>query len=151
MGGLGFLVGNLSQVVVYAPSASLAAGWYLRVFLPQQPLAVGDVVVLTIPGGTIEGEDAPLRLLKQVGAVGGDQVCWDDAAMSVCNGQGRAVYPYAPGMDRGPHVNECVVVAAHALALVGTHPRSYDSRYFGLVARRRVEFRVRPLWTWEAV
>ena len=32
--------------------------------------------------------------------------------------------------------------------MVGTHPRSFDSRYIGEVDRALVRFRVLPLWTW---
>jgi type IV secretory pathway protease TraF len=37
-----------------------------------------------------------------------------------------------------------------SLILVGTHPRSFDSRYIGVVDGHLLQFRVRPLWTWEA-
>ena len=44
----------------------------------------------------------------------------------------------------------CHTIPAGELLLVGTHPRSFDSRYIGVVDGQLLQFRVHPLWTWEA-
>src|SRR5262245_38948269 len=80
----------LSSVLVYAPSASLPKGWYVRAF-PARAVQVGDLVVLKVPASMAAA--LPLhvphaRLLKQVAALGGDMVCWETQAMAVRTAHG---------------------------------------------------------------
>ena len=63
----------------------------------------------------------------------------EDSGMSdtlIADSQGR---PLPRFTDNGP-------VPAGQLFLVGTHPRSYDSRYFGFVDAREILHQALPLW-----
>src|SRR5262249_32323414 len=140
----------LPMVLVYAPSASLPKGWYVRA-LPGRALQVGDLVVLEVPAAMASA--LPLhvphtRLLKQVAALGGDIVCWETQAMAVRTAQGTVRYPFHPEGPAGRPPDGCTVLDAETLVMVGTHPRSFDSRYVGAVPVCLVRFRVVPLWTW---
>ena len=155
LSGLVFLVygvcHTIPKVVVYAPSSSLAKGWYLRDPDPR-PIAVGDIVAVHMPPSVAsipEVEGLPPRLLKHVGAVQGDRVCWDAGGMTVWTNQGVALYPYHRESVRYSQQYTCVAVPDGQLVLVGTHPRSFDSRYIGMVDGALLDFRVFPFWTWE--
>lgn len=142
----------MPSLLVYAPSASLPKGWYIR-DVTQRPLATGDLVVVTMPEQlwtVIEGQRLPHRLLKHVAAGVGDQVCWETDAMTVSTAMGAAVYPYHVEALRMQQPQGCHTITAGELLLVGTHPRSFDSRYIGVVDGQLLQFRVHPLWTWEA-
>jgi type IV secretory pathway protease TraF len=140
------------HVLVYAPSASLPKGWYVRAF-PARPLTVGDLVVLTVPASmdaAVPQEVPQRRLLKSVAAVEGDTVCWEQGAMVRATPAGAVQYPLHPDVPVAAHPSGCQTLEAEHLVIVGTHPRSMDSRYVGPVPARLVQFRVVPLWTWEA-
>ena len=137
-------------VLIYAPSASLPKGWYVRAF-PARTVQVSDLVVLDVPASMAPYMplDVPhTRLLKQVAALGGDTVCWELRAMTITTPQGTARYPLHP---EGPALRQpdgCHALGADTLVIVGTHPRSFDSRYVGTMPLSLVRFRVVPLWTW---
>jgi type IV secretory pathway protease TraF len=140
----------LPAVLVYAPSASLPKGWYVRAF-PGRALQVGDLVVLEVPASMAASVplDVPhRRLLKHVAALGGDTVCWAQDAMVVRTLQGTARYPFHPDGPMGTHPNGCHTLETESVVIIGTHPRSFDSRYVGAVPVSLVRFRVWPLWTW---
>ena len=140
----------LPAVLVYAPSASLPKGWYVRAF-PARTITVGDLVVLEMPASMAAYVplDVPhSRLLKHVAALGGDTVCWERDAMVSSTPQGTVRYPLRPDMPTTAHPAGCHTLEAESMVIVGTHPRSFDSRYVGAVPVRLVRFRVVPLWTW---
>ena len=142
----------LPHLAVYAPSASLQKGWYLRDF-GDRDIAVGDVIVLHMPAGVMTAETIggqPRRLLKQIAALPDDMVCWDAHAMTVVTHQGTVRYPYHPDKGGLRPPETCLAVLWGDVVVVGTHPRSFDSRYFGIVPWTLFQFRVKPLWTWEA-
>lgn len=145
------LAGTLSAVsaqLVVNATPSLPRGLYWRV--PATALTVGDVVEVTAPDpwlGRVSQLPEALRqglLLKQVAATAGQQVCWTPEAMTVPTRVAR--WPLWPGL--APAATRCQVLGPDDLALVGTHPRSFDSRYGSLVDRRRVRYRVVPVLTW---
>jgi type IV secretory pathway protease TraF len=143
---------TLPALVVYAPSASLPKGWYVRDFATRD-IAIGDMVVVEMPREmwtTPEVTGRPPRLLKHVAAGPGDRVCWDADGMTVVTARGTAIYPYHAEKSGLRRRDSCLTVPMAHLILVGTHPRSFDSRYIGVIDRHLLQFRVVPLWTWEA-
>jgi type IV secretory pathway protease TraF len=156
--GVGLLLGYtglqaLPSVLVYVPSPSLPKGWYVRAWR-QAPLAVGDLVVLTVPASMrpwMPVDLAAPRLLKQIAAVGGMEVCWGPTGMMIPTPSGP--WMAYPQHAEGPasRVEEgCRVLGEEELVVIGTHPRSVDSRHIGPVARALVQWQAWPVWTWEA-
>jgi type IV secretory pathway protease TraF len=91
------------------------------------------------------------RLLKQVAAVGGMQVCWGPKAMTIATTGGPWLeYPLHAEAPAGRAEEGCRVLDEEDLVVVGTHERSVDSRQIGPVARQLVQWRAWPVWTWEA-
>ena len=137
-------------------TASLPPGWYWCV--PQHdlaPLAPDTLTLFTPTVKTIETVRAVVpTLLVQVpwmkrtlGQVG-DIVCATGDTITVNNVQVatrplRAQYPFPP-------LEQCWKLGPDDLFVVGEHPKSIDSRYFGLVPRVSIHATCTPLWTWEA-
>jgi type IV secretory pathway protease TraF len=70
--------------------------------------------------------------------------------MTVVTTRGTVSYPYHAAKIGMRRPDACLTVPLEHLILVGTHPRSFDSRYIGMVDGHLLQFRVWPLWTWEA-
>ena len=71
--------------------------------------------------------------------------------MTVVTARGTAAIPIMPRRSRMRQPRRLPSRSRRTTCiLVGTHPRSFDSRYIGVVDGQLLQFRVRPLWTWEA-
>jgi type IV secretory pathway protease TraF len=138
------------HLLVYAPSNSVAKGWYVRA-VPYRPPQVGDLIVLTPSEAMVAAMPPELpraRVLKEVAGVQGMRVCWQNQEMRVETDGAVQRYPWHPEIPA--HYSEgCSQLGPDMLVVVGQHPRSFDSRYIGPVPCRLVQFRVWPLWTWE--
>lgn len=141
--GLGFLLAGVlltpDPLLLYNPSESADPGWY-RV-CPGAPFAPGDLVAASLPERA--GELARARgylpagvpVIKQVGAIGGDEVCWSGQEATLPGGsrlellgQDRAGRPM-PAPPPG-----CVTLAPDQVFLRSDRSEaSFDSRYFGPV------------------
>jgi type IV secretory pathway protease TraF len=79
--------------------------------------------------------------------VSGDLVCRSADLVS------RNGHPIARALDRDsagrvlPQWSGCIRLSADQLFLINTPSHSFDSRYFGPVARNRIIERIVPLWT----
>ena len=90
------------------------------------------------------------NLLKRVAAMEGDRVCrhelsvWINSHIRVWarrnDASGRAL----------PVWFGCRELSGDELFILGTHPSSFDSRYFGLILRSDVIAVASPLWIWRA-
>jgi type IV secretory pathway protease TraF len=77
-------------------------------------------------------------MIKQVAALGGDTVCRAGIEIKV-NGARVAHARHADGVGRAlPVWRGCVQLDADQVFLLGSHPESFDSRYFGLVNRASI-------------
>lgn len=142
---------ELPAFLIYGPSSSMPKGWYARVPM-QQPFQRGEVVVLTPP--TVLKAAIPQglpqeRLLKNVGGVPGDTVCWTTEAMTIHGETSATRYPLALEHPPVMQPQGCREVLPGELVLVAPHPHSLDSRYVGPIDARLVQFQVVPLWTWQ--
>src|SRR6476660_1545017 len=98
------LVLILGMHLVLNHTPSLPEGLYWRLGMPPT-LARGDLVELTPPDGVfaVLQQQPPPRIttmLKRIGAVGGDKVCWNHGTMSA---EGRwwhrsPIHPLADGV-----------------------------------------------------
>ena len=90
-------------------------------------------------------------LLKEVAAVGGQQICGLGDALSI---DGQTVARIRPNDRWGrtlPAYRGCQQLADGEVLLLNRHaPDSLDGRYFGPMPARQVIGGARPLWTWEA-
>jgi conjugative transfer signal peptidase TraF len=139
--------------LVYNPTTSAPTGWY-GVTRPAQVKAADYVLARFPPEAAKLANDrqylpSSVPLLKRVGAVGGQQVCFfrnsiliDGRAVAVTLSRdrlGRELVPW----------RHCRALESDELFLLSTtNPASFDSRYFGPIRWRDVIGEAIPLWTW---
>jgi conjugative transfer signal peptidase TraF len=94
--------------------------------------------------GYLRGTD---YVLKPIAATIGDQVCRIDLAI-VVRGTVVAIARRQDGANRPmPVWHGCRRLSAGELLLLSASPDSFDSRYFGPIARPDVIGRAKPIWT----
>lgn len=141
--GLGFLIAGLLRsphpLVLYNPSESAEPGWY-RVNTGKD-FGRGSLVAARLPESASALAEARgyipdgMPVIKTVGAVGGDQICWSEADVVLPGGQRLPLLE----RDRAGRVlptqpSGCMVLRSSEVFLVSTRiATSFDSRYFGPV------------------
>lgn len=134
---------------IYNASDSVPRGWYVVEAAPQ--LHVGDVVVVRLSRDVAalaaQRHYLPrgVPLIKSVAAVAPQHVCVDIGSVRV-DGKlvGQARVMDSSGLPLAPWTG-CRQLVANEVFLAGTHPASFDSRYFGPVDAGQVLGRARPL------
>jgi len=87
------------------------------------------------------------QMVKKVGCLPGDLLTADAERNFTCNGRilGKALN----ADSKGRHLPQFVFngqVPEGKLFMTGTHPRSYDSKYFGFVDANEILYKALPLW-----
>ena len=87
------------------------------------------------------------QMIKKVGCLPGDQLTIDEANHFFCNGRslGQALEADSKGRPL-PLFSFNGTVPADKLFMVGTHPRSYDSKYYGFIDVLEISHQALPLW-----
>ena len=87
------------------------------------------------------------QMLKKVGCLPGDQLATDETHHFFCNGRllGQALEADSKGRPL-PRFSFTGPVPADKLFMVGTHPRSYDSKYYGFIDVHEISHQALPLW-----
>lgn len=144
--------------VVYNPTDSVPRGWYRVSSIDNAAsLHVGSIVLARLPAdvASFAGQRGYLPngvpILKRVGAVAPQSVCVrgqtvhiDGAVVATARTHDGARRP----LQAWP---QCRPLAAGELFLLSdTNPASFDSRYFGPIAKSDVLGIAWPLWTWSA-
>ena len=139
--------------LVYNASPSVALGWYFLV--PTQELSVGMFVIAHLPpaAARLAARRGYLPLtvpvVKRIAAGPGERVCERSRVLSI-DGRPVARALREDAQHRSlPAWSGCVNLARGEYLLLGSAPDSYDSRYFGPVARGAILGRAIPLWTWQ--
>jgi conjugative transfer signal peptidase TraF len=139
--------------VVYNPTPSAPLGWYA--VISTGTLRVHDIVLAWLPSvaATLADQRGYLPhsvpILKEIGALEGQVVCivGDNVAIDGKHlaltrnrdGAGRRLAPW----------NGCRPLFVGELFLLSNESdASFDSRYFGPIARDAVIGRAVPIWTW---
>ena len=144
-----FLVFAAITVVALCESYTVLAGSqsipYHVLFLLGGPGSKGDYVNVEVPGAYIGRKDEHVTLSKRIGCVAGDTLTFKNRA-HFCNGEflGRVLDRTHDGRWLKPFVWNGPVPAGKVF-IVGTHERSWDSRYFGFVDAAKTE-RLKPLF-----
>jgi conjugative transfer signal peptidase TraF len=142
-------------LVIYNASGSAPLGFY---YLEDRLPARGELAVvkppplleLMIVARGILPPSVPL--VKQVAAVGGDEVCRSNepAGTIAINGKVVAeVFDHEREGRRLPSWDGCIRLVDGEFFLLQPHPYSFDSRYFGPVSRCDIAGVAHPLWTWD--
>ena len=150
LAGVATAADGLPAVALVNESPSLPRGVYARV--PSKTIALGSVVAIPQPAGSRAylgslGMPADVLLLKRVAAVGGERVCGRNGIVETARWRVEA----RPQDRRGVRLvawQECRVLRANEVFLLGDTPGSFDSRYFGPVSRSEITGVYREVLTW---
>lgn len=107
----------------------------------------GHIYVFTASGLAPRFVDGT-RLAKRVAALPGDEVRIAPEGVFVNGERLGAINPAlmtALGLDPG-RLMRTYRVAQGDLLMLGTHPLSYDGRYYGAIKARQILSEVHPLW-----
>lgn len=140
-------------LLMWNGSASAPLGLY-RIVAPVD-ISRGDLVLvhppetarrLAVARGYLP---AGVPLVKRIAAIAGDIVCANSGGLTV-NGEHVADARHADSLGRPlePWSGYRALDRDEFLVLMTTVPASFDSRYFGPVARSLIVGRAVPLWTW---
>jgi conjugative transfer signal peptidase TraF len=146
-------VGVRAPLVIYNASASAPLGFY---YLEHRLPARGEIAVvappplieLMITSRGILPASAPL--IKQVAAIGGDEVCRSKEPVNAIAINGKVAAEVLETDREGrplPSWQGCLRLVDGEFFLLQPHPFSFDSRYFGPVLRCDILGVAHPLWT----
>jgi conjugative transfer signal peptidase TraF len=141
-------------LIIYNASGSAPLGFYdIDSRLPTRgELAVikpPPLIELMIVARGILPPSVPL--VKQVAAIGGDEVCRSKEPQGAIAINGKVVAEVLDQDREGrplPSWDGCIRLVDGEFFLLQPHPHSFDSRYFGPVLRCDILGVARPLWTW---
>jgi conjugative transfer signal peptidase TraF len=146
--------GPRAPLVIYNGSASAPPGFYrVENRLPERgEIAVVQpppLIELMIVARKILPPSVPL--LKQIAAIGGDEVCRSREPVNTIAINGKIVAEVFEKDHKGralPSWEGCIRLIDGEFFLLQPHPQSFDSRYFGPVMRCDILGVAHPLWTW---
>jgi conjugative transfer signal peptidase TraF len=143
---------NARQVrLVFSATSSAPVGWFL---VKPHAVRLGDLVLARLPQRAAElaHERGYLRfgtpVVKRVAAIEGQVACSSGNGIRI---DGRDVATALLHDPKGRPLSGwhgCRELADEVFLLGDRSPASFDSRYFGPVARASIIGRVEPLWTW---
>jgi len=146
--------GAFAPRLVYNTSDSVPRGFYA---IRAQPPRVGDAILVRLPvsAARLAAErgylPAGVPLIKPIAAGYGDHVCVRNGIVRI---NGRVVTLTFTHDRLGRPLASwpgCRLLVEHEWFLLGTeHAASFDSRYFGPVARSAAYGVAVPVWTWIA-
>ena len=144
------VLGGSSPLLVYNASDSVPIGWYR--IAPTSSASAGDLLLVHLPpeAMTLAAQrgylPANVPLLKTVAAAAPQQVCVQGSQVRI---DGELVARRLRWDRQGraqPAWTGCRRLVGDELFLLGSHPQSFDSRYFGPVSVDAVIGRAQPLW-----
>jgi conjugative transfer signal peptidase TraF len=142
-----------SYQIRYNTSHSAPLGWYAVV--PVRDVRIGALVLARLPiGAAMLAEERgylprTVPVLKRIAATGPHMVCAIDSRITVDGVLAvRTLARDSAGRPLG-HWMGCRRLTTNELFLLNTESAaSFDSRYFGPIARSDVIGKAIPLWTW---
>ena len=143
-----------APLVIYNASASAPGGFY---YLENRLPARGEIAVVAPPPPielmvtSLGILPASVPLVKQVAAIGGDEVCRTNEPANTIAINGKVTAEVLETDREGrplPSWQGCLRLIDGEFFLLQPHPHSFDSRYFGPVLRCDILGVAHPLWTW---
>jgi conjugative transfer signal peptidase TraF len=143
-----------TPLVIYNASGSASLGfYYVENRLPRRGetavIKPPPLIELMILAHGILPPSVPL--VKQVTAIGGDEVCRSKEPASTIAINGKVLAEVLDKDREGrslPSWQGCLRLVEGEFFLLQPHPYSFDSRYFGPILRCDVLGVAHPLWTW---
>ena len=136
--------------IIVSTSDSLDHRIFFMVGHDREKIKDGDYLVFKHPHspfihqGLSKNED---QFTKQVGCSPGERLWRDGNSRFFCNGTslGEALAQDSRGRNLSQFSFNGQVPKNHFF-MVGTHPRSFDSKYFGFIHADEIKYKALPLW-----
>jgi conjugative transfer signal peptidase TraF len=135
-------------------SLSLPYGlyWFRPIGVARVGVRVGDIVLACLPAGARAVSDlgdgsCPSGIepaAKILAATAPSTVTFATDGVRI---DGAKPWPMSRPIAAGHPVSGTIILAPGKMLLMGLHPYSYDSRYFGSIDSRAIIGTWRPLWT----
>lgn len=144
-----------APAIIYNASGSAPLGFY---YLDHRPPGRGEVAVVRAPpmlSASMAARGilpAGVPLVKQVAALGGDEVCRSREPVGTLAVNGNVIAEVQDQDREGrplPAWEGCIRLVEGQFFLLQPHPHSFDSRYFGPVPGCDILGVARPVWTWD--
>jgi conjugative transfer signal peptidase TraF len=138
--------------IIINETISMAKGAYVRVG-DNQSLKRGDIVAMSMNASAKTylrdklGYPGETLLIKRVLGISGDIFCRQGAMVTINDRTVTALRLDKQG-NLLPSFSGCQVLSANQIFLLGDHPGSFDSRYFGPVTKSELSGTYRAVMTW---
>lgn len=113
---------------------SMPIGLYKN--LSSKKFEIGDIIVFY-------STDKKSNLLKYIAGYDGDEYCFDFEGTIWVNGLPLAQQNNIKYYNKLSDESRCYVLKSNELLVLGEHPDSYDSRYFGPIKTKQVLAKVK--------
>ena len=138
--------------IIINETISMAKGAYVRTG-DAQSLKHGDIIAMPMNApardylGEKLGYPKDTMLIKRVAGLSGDVMCRRGTPVTI-----NAQAVHAARRDSGgnflPYWTGCHVLLPNEVSLLGDHPSSFDSRYFGPVTKAELSGTYKAVMTW---
>ena len=138
--------------IIINETISMAKGAYVRTGNLDH-LEVGDIIAMPMNAsakaylGDRLGYPEDTMLIKRVAGLSGDTMCREGATVTINVKSVRASLKDTMGNDL-PTWRGCHTLLPGEIFLLGDHPSSFDSRYFGAVTRQELSGTYKAVMTW---
>jgi signal peptidase I len=138
--------------IIVNETISMAKGVYMRSGDPKDA-SLGDIIAMPMTEsaraylGEELGYPKNIYLVKRVAGVTGDVMCRQDGIVTIGERTVQAKRHDTKG-NLLPFWKGCYTLLPDQVFVLGDHPNSFDSRYFGPVMRNRLTGRYQEVVTW---
>ena len=138
--------------VILNETPSMAKGAYVRMD-DVAKLKRGDIIAMPMNSAARNylvkklGYPNDTMLIKRVAGLSGDLVCRHGSVVTI----NKRTLVAARSDRQGNHLqawNGCRTLSTNEVIILGDHPASFDSRYFGSVSRSELAGNYRAIITW---
>ena len=123
------LLSTFGPLVFLNRTPSIAKGFYIRKI--SENISIGDIIVFYV-------DDKNNKLIKYVAGQAGDEFCIDYRGAIWINGLFAAQINVQKYSDFSLNQSRCETLKKGRWFVLGDHPDSYDSRYFGPIKTSQV-------------
>ncbi|OPZ24113.1 MAG: Peptidase S26 [bacterium ADurb.BinA186] len=128
------------QIIFLNKTASMPIGIYIK--NSTDKLKIGDIIVFY-------SKETKSNLLKYIAGYEGDEYCLDFENTLWVNNFPLAQKNIAKYHEEMPTQSLCQILKKEELLVLGEHPDSYDSRYFGPIKKQQVIAQVELALEWK--
>jgi signal peptidase I len=133
-------IGQIGQIFFINRTSSMPRGLYIKI--NSHNLQIGDIIIFNID--KFKG-----NLAKYIAGISSNEFCSDENRDLWINGIPTAQNNIDKYLKESPTQSTCQTLDPDEILVLGEHPDSYDSRYFGPIKTNQVIAKVKLIWPFE--